>query len=152
MFKSIMKLHALLFAALLAIIPATLAQGPNITFLSGLFQTLESRNSSSFTSIVQSINNSGVGQFLLANISNGEPHLLFIPNNEACKPRSACVLLSMMFPSRLLMGASIQCQMHPRTSLRTLICSPTYSDIISSLEILVARSQRFLTIPLVGLF
>ncbi|KAJ3481384.1 hypothetical protein NLI96_g7693 [Meripilus lineatus] len=69
--------------ALLGIIPTVLAQGPNVTFINGLLETLSNRNLSAFASVAQSLNGSGVGQYLLANISNGEPHILFVPTNEA---------------------------------------------------------------------
>ncbi|THH26849.1 hypothetical protein EUX98_g7337 [Antrodiella citrinella] len=79
----------LLFVA--AAIPATLGQSVNITFLTGLLGSLETAGLTQLATFAQSINSTSVGQSLLANISNGSPHLLFAPTDAALRSASANV-------------------------------------------------------------
>lgn len=76
-----MKTSAVLLGSLL---PAA-AMAQNITFLTGLLQTLQGAGLSQLATVATQMNSSTVGQYLLANISNGSPHILFAPNNQACK-------------------------------------------------------------------
>lgn len=126
--------------ALLGIIPTVLAQGPNVTFINGLLETLSNRNLSAFASVAQSLNGSGVGQYLLANISNGEPHILFVPTNEARKP---LVLLSAVNSSLtwLPLVPLSQWRMLLRMSLRIQPCLRMSSGTISSQETSRAKSR-----------
>ncbi|KAI0073798.1 Fasciclin-domain-containing protein [Panus rudis PR-1116 ss-1] len=67
---------------LAALLPAmVLAQ--NASTVEGLAQHLSSIGLTNLATLVTTVNASGVGQSLLANISNGEPHLLFAPSNQA---------------------------------------------------------------------
>ncbi|KAK7688277.1 hypothetical protein QCA50_008647 [Cerrena zonata] len=74
-----MKASTLLFNSLL---PAA-AVAQNITFLTGFLQTLQGAGLTQLATVATQLNSSSVGQYLLANISNGSPHILFAPNNEA---------------------------------------------------------------------
>jgi len=68
---------------LAAVAPAAMAQSANLTFLTGLLGSLQSAGLTQLATIAQSINGTDVGQSLLANISNGNPHLLFAPTDVA---------------------------------------------------------------------
>jgi len=68
---------------LAAIVPAATAQSANLTFLAGLFGSLQSAGLTQLVTIAQGINSTTLGQSILANISNGSPHLLFAPTNAA---------------------------------------------------------------------
>ncbi|PSR74188.1 hypothetical protein PHLCEN_2v10036, partial [Hermanssonia centrifuga] len=67
--------------ALFTLAPLALAQ--NETFLAGFVATLQSAGLTQLISIAGTLNGTANGQALLANISNGSPHLLFAPNDAA---------------------------------------------------------------------
>jgi len=68
---------------LLAALAPALAQAQNLTFFTGLFTQLQSVGVTQLATLASSLNSSSVGQSLLLNISNGEPHILFAPNDHA---------------------------------------------------------------------
>lgn len=69
--------------ALLAAASAVVAQ--NNTFLDGLMSTLSDAGASSLTQLAGQLNGSSQGQYLLNAISNGDPYVLFAPNDTAGK-------------------------------------------------------------------
>lgn len=69
------------FALFGALVPFVTAQ--NETILAELVQAFQSAGLTSLVNLTSTLNSTGVGQYLLANITNGNPHLLFAPNNDA---------------------------------------------------------------------
>lgn len=70
-------------AFVLAALAPALAQAQNITFLTGLLGQLQSVGVTQLASLATSLNSSSVGQAILANLTNGDPHVLFAPNDHA---------------------------------------------------------------------
>ena len=70
------KLLALLAAASVAV-------AQNTTFLDGLLSTLSDAGASSLTQLVGQLNGTSQGQYLLSAISNGDPYVVFAPNDTA---------------------------------------------------------------------
>ncbi|TCD65884.1 hypothetical protein EIP91_002044 [Steccherinum ochraceum] len=65
-----------------AALPVVVAQA-NTTFLAEVVSALSGAGLTSIASIALNVNSTAVGQSVLANISNGTPHLLFAPTNQA---------------------------------------------------------------------
>ena len=78
--------------SLLVLGPATVF-AQNLTFLTGLESALASAGLAQTNELVQSLNGTATGASLLANISNGDPHLIFAPTDAACKYLSSFVSL-----------------------------------------------------------
>ncbi len=68
--------------ALLASAPTVFGQ--NFTFLSGLFQTLNSSGHTQLSSVAAKLNGTAAGQSVLSQLSNGSPFVLFAPTDNAC--------------------------------------------------------------------
>lgn len=77
----------LLPLAFLAAVPAALAQAQNLTYLTGLVQTLTAQNLTQLAQVAANINSTAAGQALLAGLPNGNL-TLFAPNDQACE--SSC--------------------------------------------------------------
>ena len=72
-----------------SLLPSIIA-AQNITFLADLLQSLQGAGLSQLVTVAGQLNSTEVGQYLLANISNGSPHVLFAPSNEACEYSIFC--------------------------------------------------------------
>ena len=70
--------------SLLSIVPAA-AYAQNLTFLSGLVSALQTAGLTQTLAVATSLNGTVAGSSILANISNGDPHLIFAPNDAACE-------------------------------------------------------------------
>ncbi|KAI0073801.1 FAS1 domain-containing protein [Panus rudis PR-1116 ss-1] len=71
------------FLFLAALLPAVALAQNTSNAVGGLVQHLSSIGLTNLVDVVTTVNQSNVGQSLLANLTNGEPHLLFAPNNQA---------------------------------------------------------------------
>jgi len=83
----------LVLSAVILALTAVLANAQdntqNSTYLAGLVQTLNSAGLTSLATAIGSINSTGPGNQLLANLSNrGKNYTIFAPNNDACRSTS----------------------------------------------------------------
>jgi uncharacterized surface protein with fasciclin (FAS1) repeats len=93
--------------ALLSLAAAASAQ--NATSLAGLASALTSAGLTQLVSVATTLNGTAKGQQLLANITSGNPYLIFAPNNDAWKSAPANVtgdtsLLADFFAYHLVPG------------------------------------------------
>ncbi|KAI0917720.1 hypothetical protein AcV7_007057 [Taiwanofungus camphoratus] len=90
--------------ALLATVPSVFAQ--NLTFLTGLLQTLQNAGLTQLASVGTQLNSTTTGQYLLAAISTGDPYVLFAPTDDAFSnaPSNVTSDLSNLFAYHLVSG------------------------------------------------
>lgn len=134
----------LLPLALLAAANAVVAQ--NTTFLAGLMSTLENAGCTSLTQLASSLNGTSQGQYLLKTISNGDPYVLFAPNDTAVSnapsnlTSSPVNLLSYHVVSGNFSGQSTT---YPNTTVgRTFLNDTTYVKLEGNKSQVVAWATR----------
>ncbi|TFY63873.1 hypothetical protein EVJ58_g2981 [Rhodofomes roseus] len=134
----------LLSLALLAAANSVVAQ--NSTFLDGLMSTLEHAGCTSLTQLASSLNSTSQGQYLLKTISNGDPYVLFAPNDTAVSNAPSNLTSN---PADLLSyhvvhgNFSGQSTTYPNTTVgRTFLNDTTYVSLEGNKSQVVAWATR----------
>ncbi|KAL4243904.1 hypothetical protein ABKN59_011145 [Abortiporus biennis] len=117
------------FAALAAALPS-LSYAQNETFIADLIQTLQAAKLNQLANIAQQLNASGVGQYLLSNISNGDPHLFFAPLDTALTNIPTNISTEDLIGYHIVPGSVGTPTIYPNTTIgRTLLTDPLFVQL-----------------------